>query len=156
MVSTLLYAVLSLAFAPSVLSLDCYHCSSKNRSEISCEDPLPEVYSDVHRKSDCQVPAESLNGSLVPASFCVKILGNTVYNKESLLVRSCISGKQAFSQCGEFIFQNELMVGCMLFCEGEFCNIGSSSTLPLYMVLGYSILGTHLLDIVSLEHTSWI
>ena len=35
------------------------------RSEISCEDPLPEVYSNVHRKSDCQVPADSL------VTFCL-------------------------------------------------------------------------------------
>ena len=33
-----------------------------------------------------------------------------LYFRESLLVRSCISGKQAFSQCGEFIFQVFLLL----------------------------------------------
>ena len=51
-----------------------------------------------------------LNGTVLEITPAAMHTTQYLYFRESLLVRSCISGKQAFSQCGEFIFQVFLLL----------------------------------------------
>ena len=51
-----------------------------------------------------------LNGTVLEITPAAMHTTQYLYFRESLLVRSCISGDQAFSQCGEFIFQVFLLL----------------------------------------------
>jgi len=62
-------------------AISCYTCSSRNGSDINCEDPFHPAMSDF--KVACMVPKEGHIGKF-PANFCVKVTGLTC---ESLFLR---------------------------------------------------------------------
>ncbi|KAK4302505.1 hypothetical protein Pmani_025412 [Petrolisthes manimaculis] len=98
--------------------ISCYVCSSKNRSDINCEDPYHPAYSTFAQ--DCKVPKQDHIGKF-PANYCVKIIGTSAVNGESLMIRTCVL-ENMDSQCGVFKFGGEQLTGCILTCRHDGCN----------------------------------
>ncbi|XP_050704871.1 uncharacterized protein LOC126990339 [Eriocheir sinensis] len=107
-----------LALGKGVRGISCYVCSSKNKSDVSCEDPYHPAYSIYSQ--DCQVPKEGHIGQF-PANYCVKIIGTSVMTSESLVIRTCVL-ENMDSQCGVFKFGGEQLTGCILTCSYNGCN----------------------------------
>jgi len=53
-------------------SISCYQCSSKNHTEVYCEDPMAPAYLPISK--NCMVPKENHEGNF-PANYCVKMIG---------------------------------------------------------------------------------
>merc|ERR1719433_1178043 len=70
------------------------------------------------------VPKEGHVGQF-PANFCVKLVGTNADTGETLVTRTCVL-EDMNSQCGLFKFQNSTMNGCILTCDIDGCNRGSS------------------------------
>lgn len=99
-------------------SISCYSCNSRNRTHISCHDPIhPENTSYVEH---CKVPKEHHNG-LFPAYYCVKMIGVSKASGEELVIRYC-SLENMDNQCGEFKYMDEAFSGCILTCTYDGCN----------------------------------
>jgi hypothetical protein len=61
--------------------ISCYQCSSKNRTELNCEDPMSSAALPITK--NCMVPKENHVGNF-PANYCVKMIGTS--SKLQLLV----------------------------------------------------------------------
>lgn len=59
-------------------SISCYTCSSRNGTNMSCEDPFHPATS-VY-ETGCMVPKEGHVGKF-PANFCVKVVGTVCKSK---------------------------------------------------------------------------
>eukprot|EP00092_Neocalanus_flemingeri_P042841 GFUD01047003.1.p1 GENE.GFUD01047003.1~~GFUD01047003.1.p1 ORF type:complete len:149 (+),score=19.26 GFUD01047003.1:119-565(+) len=99
-------------------TINCYSCTSRNHSDLHCEDPMSPYHSEY--TINCQVPKEGHLGQF-PANFCVKLTGVSAVTGESLVSRTCVL-EDMNSQCGLFKFQNDTMNGCILTCEHDGCN----------------------------------
>ncbi|MCL4150140.1 UNVERIFIED_CONTAM: hypothetical protein GTU68_048350, partial [Idotea baltica] len=100
------------------IGISCYVCSSKNGSDINCEDPYHPAFSTLSKS--CFVPKENHIGTF-PANFCVKIIGRSAVTSESLVIRTCVL-ENMDSQCGVFKFGGEQLNGCILSCDLDGCN----------------------------------
>ena len=67
-----IFVSLSAYFPIAEGSISCYMCSSRNGTDMSCEDPFHPAMSDY--KIGCMVPKEGHVGKF-PANFCVKVVG---------------------------------------------------------------------------------
>ncbi|XP_023333921.1 uncharacterized protein LOC111705565 [Eurytemora carolleeae] len=120
-------------FAPG-LSIRCYECTSRNHSNIHCEDPMSPALSNYEQ--NCMVPKEGHMGNF-PANFCVKVYGTSARTGEFLMIRRCAL-EDMNSQCGRYKFQNDTYEsGCILTCKHDGCNSGISlgSTGALFFIL---------------------
>ncbi|KAI1287774.1 hypothetical protein HDE_09819 [Halotydeus destructor] len=102
----------------SVSAISCYSCSSRNRTQSGCHDPFHPV--NASYVTACKVPKEHHEG-LFPAQFCVKVMGTSVDRADELVIRTC-SLENMDNQCGEFIYENEKLRGCILTCNIDGCN----------------------------------
>ncbi|XP_042215382.1 uncharacterized protein LOC121861565 [Homarus americanus] len=125
---TLVVLIILLVFVvhKPVNGISCYVCSSKNGSDINCEDPFHPALSTY--AENCQVPKERHIGQF-PANFCVKIIGTSAARGESLMIRTCVL-ENMDSQCGVFKFGGEQLTGCILTCKHDGCNPAPHSSLP--------------------------
>lgn len=123
-----------LALEKGVKGISCYVCSSKNGSDVNCEDPFHPAHSVFSQ--GCLVPKEGHIGQF-PANYCVKIIGTSVRTSESLMIRTCVL-ENMDSQCGVFKFGGEQLTGCILTCTYDGCNAApppATARLPLLLLL---------------------
>lgn len=126
----LLFHFLALEKA-GVRGISCYVCSSKNGSDVNCEDPYHPAHSVFSQ--DCKVPKEGHIGQF-PANYCVKIIGTSVRTSESLMIRTCVL-ENMDSQCGVFKFGGEQLTGCILTCTYDGCNAAPASAISRLSLL---------------------
>jgi len=107
--------------SPVLTSIDCYDCHSINGTDPHCEDPIAPAYQKLKRR--CMVPKEKHIGTF-PANFCIKMIGTSLFNRKTLVVRTCVL-EDMNSQCGTFKFQNDTLKGCLLTCDYDGCNRGA-------------------------------
>ncbi|XP_068247488.1 U-scoloptoxin(05)-Sm1a-like [Palaemon carinicauda] len=113
-----------------VSGISCYVCSSKNGSDVNCDDPYHPALSTY--SESCQVPKEHHIGQF-PANYCVKIIGTSASNGESLMIRTCVL-ENMDSQCGVFKFGQDQFTGCILTCEVDGCNVSPRHLLALSLI----------------------
>ncbi|XP_064118392.1 U-scoloptoxin(05)-Sm1a-like [Macrobrachium nipponense] len=113
-----------------VSGINCYVCSSKDKSDPSCDDPFHPALSTY--SESCQVPKENHIGQF-PANYCVKIIGTSAISGESLMIRTCVL-ENMDSQCGVFKFGKDQLTGCILTCEFDGCNMSSRHCLALILI----------------------
>ncbi|XP_046457831.1 uncharacterized protein LOC124204736 [Daphnia pulex] len=104
-------------------SISCYTCSSRNGTDMSCEDPFHPAMSDY--KIGCMVPKEGHVGKF-PANFCVKVVGTVYGTREKLVIRTCTLENME-NQCGEFKYEHESLAGCILTCQSDGCNAATKN-----------------------------
>jgi len=147
--------------------LDCFACHSINGSDRRCEDPMIRIYEGFLKPETCALPTKIIhpaqkeqvdvmdmnNTTLdkgpgydveesieIMESYCVKIIGTTVDDKQNIVIRTCID-QDLNSQCGILTFKEEKIRGCMLTCQDNMCNEASPRmkmriTLALTLILG--------------------
>ncbi|RWS14077.1 hypothetical protein B4U79_09137 [Dinothrombium tinctorium] len=115
--------------------ISCYTCNSRNFTNRACHDPFHPV--NITYTEHCKTPKVTHVG-LFPASFCVKLKGLNAVTNEELVIRTCTS-ENMNNQCGIFKFEKETLTGCIVTCETDGCNRGSS------MLLDYITICTILL-----------
>ncbi|CAL4122195.1 unnamed protein product [Meganyctiphanes norvegica] len=115
-----------------VSAVSCFTCSSKNGSDVNCEDPFHPAHSTYSQ--DCMVPREDHIGKF-PANFCVKISGISSSTGDVLMIRTCVF-ENMDSQCGSFVFSGEKLSGCILTCFDDGCNEASprASTAAVWLL----------------------
>ncbi|KAK8738546.1 hypothetical protein OTU49_003930 [Cherax quadricarinatus] len=118
-------------YRSSASGISCYVCSSKNGSDINCDDPFHPAHSTF--AEDCHVPKERHIGQF-PANFCVKIIGTSASTGESLMIRTCVL-ENMDSQCGVFKFGGEQLTGCILTCTYDGCNHSPRPVSPLSLMI---------------------
>ncbi|XP_045591969.1 uncharacterized protein [Procambarus clarkii] len=123
--------VLLLADLSLASGISCYKCSSKNGSDINCDDPFHPAHSKF--EDDCHVPKERHIGQF-PANFCVKIVGTSAVTGESLMIRTCVL-ENMDSQCGVFKFGGEQLTGCILTCTYDGCNSAPRGSHPRILLI---------------------
>lgn len=126
-----------LLFAEPASAIDCFTCTSLNRSNAGCHDPFHPT--DAHYVSNCMVPKEGHIG-VFPAQYCVKLNGFSVQGNIELTIRVC-SLESMDNSCGMFRYQNEYMQGCISTCDENGCNsalskLTSSSWTAHWLLIG--------------------
>jgi len=117
-------------------SIGCYRCSTRNGSDVNCEDPFHPAMS-VYEK-DCNDSKVGHIGKF-PASFCLKIVGTVDYfSQEKLVIRTCTLENME-NQCGSFKYDGISMTGCILTCMTDGCNSAGVFQLS-YVTLGAVLL----------------
>ncbi|KAM7304809.1 hypothetical protein ISCGN_014709 [Ixodes scapularis] len=119
-----------------VWCLDCFKCSSRNHSDLACEDPFHNNYSAAMLESPCMASRKNRNG-LFPATACIKLNGVYEETGETMVIRSCAldSGTLTvdteivrMSHCGGFYFDDHYVRGCLQSCFEDACNAAVART----------------------------
>ncbi|XP_029849427.3 uncharacterized protein LOC8051049 [Ixodes scapularis] len=119
-----------------VWCLDCFKCSSRNHSDLACEDPFHNNYSAAMLESPCMASRKNRNG-LFPATACIKLNGVYEETGETMVIRSCAldSGTLTvdteivrMSHCGGFYFDDHYVRGCLQSCFEDACNAAVDRT----------------------------
>jgi len=131
--------------------IDCYVCTSVNRSDPYCEDSFNTNYSNVdYLQKDCMGYRKDRLGYF-PADHCIKIAGvSTINNSHTIMVRTCAldSGTLTadteivrMSHCGHFIFDHTPFSGCVQSCATHGCNqanpMASITSLSYYLLISF-------------------
>lgn len=133
--ASLLFMLLSQL--PSADAIGCFVCSSINGSEPECED----TFNNTNRfyQQNCKAGRKGRSG-LFPGTECVKMKAELVENSFSILVRTCVvdngdinSGTEIgrIDHCGlvdQIIYNDNNMRGCILTCDTDGCNGGTTTT----------------------------
>ncbi|CAG7835409.1 unnamed protein product [Allacma fusca] len=121
-----------------VCTISCFTCSSRNRSDIDCEDPFapgPHSY-----KEKCVVPKRGHDGEF-PAHYCIKVMGTSASTHEKLVIRRCVLSNMD-DQCGKFKLDNDTLHGCILTCDIDGCNSSVSNKSKYVLTYGLPVLAT--------------
>ncbi|XP_074603594.1 U-scoloptoxin(05)-Sm1a-like [Brevipalpus obovatus] len=117
--------ILGLIINPvAVDGVGCFTCNSRNRSNPACHDPFHPANATYYQQ--CKVGKQNHVGSF-PAYFCIKMKGVNKATKEEVVVRFC-SIENMENQCGNFVFNDDNMEGCLLTCHTDGCNGSNSLT----------------------------
>jgi len=119
-------------------AIDCFVCTSINRSDAYCEDSFNTSYPGVdYLQKECMGYRKDRRGYF-PADHCIKISGVSTKNyTHSIMIRTCAldSGTLTadteivrMSHCGHFIFDGTPFSGCVQSCQTDGCNTGVSTT----------------------------
>ncbi|OQR76805.1 hypothetical protein BIW11_07539 [Tropilaelaps mercedesae] len=130
-------ALLLLLMPGPASAIDCFTCTSLNRSNPGCHDPFHPT--DAHYVSNCMVPKEGHIG-VFPAQYCVKLNGFSVSNNVELTIRVC-SLESMDNSCGMFRYQSEYMQGCISTCDEDGCNAAPPTQTPSHTVARWLLLG---------------
>jgi len=112
--------------------IDCYVCTSINKSDPYCEDSFNTSYPGVdYLQKECMGYRKERRGYF-PADHCIKIAGVSTKNySHTIMIRTCAldSGTLTadteivrMSHCGHFIFDNTPFSGCVQSCQTDGCN----------------------------------
>ncbi|XP_065577482.1 U-scoloptoxin(05)-Sm1a-like [Artemia franciscana] len=135
----LVFIILGILTFKNVQGISCYDCTSKNGSDINCEDPVNPAL--IVYKNPCNAGKDGHIGEF-PANFCIKIIGREYDSEDDMVLRKCTL-ESMDNQCGEFRFEDTLFRGCILTCDFDGCNIASelptASLLNLITILTFLI-----------------
>jgi len=116
--------------------IDCYVCTSVNRSDQYCEDTFNTDYPGVnYLQTTCNGYRKDRSGYF-PADHCIKVSGTSTKDSNyTIMIRTCAldSGTLTadteivrMSHCGHFVFDRVYFSGCVQACQRDGCN-GSRS-----------------------------
>lgn len=125
-------------------SISCYTCSSRNGTNMSCEDPFHPATS-VY-ETGCMVPKEGHVGKF-PANFCVKVVGTVYGTREKLVIRTCTLENME-NQCGEFKYEHESLAGCILTCQSDGCN-PATNLMPILSSVSFFLIYSAIMLLVN-------